>query len=335
MNRRLLRYEINRLKLNPPQAVNALSAAWALVKWKLFGRYAPSKSPLILMVEPTNRCNFNCPLCDRGSGKLTRREGMMTLSDFQRILDGAGHGLKMLFLWNQGEPLINKEFPLMVRAAKQRGIFCAASTNGSLLKNKAAEVADSGLDELIVSLDGATPETFNLYRRGGDFEEILEGVRKLVEFRGGKSAPLISLQFLLLKQNTREIEDFKRLTREAGADRALWKTVQVGSEAEAEAFLPEEDKYSRYTDAQTRRVKRFRTDCIRLLYSAVVDWNGNMVPCCFDKDEDFIMGNVLEDDFSDVWRGAKFREFRSLISSGKRPPMCANCTEGLKRLFID
>ncbi len=334
MNRRLIRYRFQRLKLNAPQFVTALSTAWALLRWKLFRRYRAADTPLALMIEPTNRCNFNCPLCDRGTGKLTRPEGSMSLEDFERILEGAGRGLKLLLLWNQGEPLLNKQFGEMARAAKRRGVFCAASTNGSLLRRKAEEILDSGLDELIVSLDGATAESYNRYRRGGDFEDILNGIRHLVEKRGKRLAPLISLQFLLLKDNIGEIEDFKRLVKNLGADRALWKTVQVSDETQAAEFLPQDAAYSRYRNPLNRELKRTRRDCRRLLYSAVVDWNGNMVPCCFDKDEAFVVGNALESDFKSVWKGAKFNSFRAKIAEGRLPAMCHNCTEGIEQLFV-
>ena len=286
------------------------------------------------MVEPTNFCNFNCPLCDKGSGKLTRPEGSISLDNFTRILDDIGSGLKLLLLWNQGEPFINRELPAIVRAAKKRRIFTIISTNGSLLERNAADIVDSGLDEIIVSLDAANPETYNRYRRGGDFRVILEGVRELVRQRDGKSTPLISLQFLLLKHNLSEIADFKRLAADIGADRVLWKTVQVTDEKMAGTFLPSEGRFTRYSDSHSLKLKRFRYDCRRILYSAVIDWNGNVVPCCFDKNEDFLLGNAFTENFNNIWRGDKFVHFRDIIANGKRPRMCANCTEGLRRLFI-
>jgi len=287
-----------------------------------------------MMVEPTNFCNFNCPLCDRGSGKLTRPEGSMSPENFTRLLDEIGSGLKLLLLWNQGEPFINKKSSEMVRAAKERRIFTIISTNGSLLERNASDIIDSGLDEIIVSLDGANTETYHRYRRGGDFGKILGGVRELVRVRGRKLTPLISLQFLLLKHNLSEIADFKNLAADLGADRVLWKTVQVADAKMAETFLPSEGRFTRYSDSRSLKLQRVRYDCRRILYSAVVDWNGNVVPCCFDKNEDFLLGNVFNEGFDNIWRGGKFTRFRDIIANGKRPGMCANCTEGLQRLFI-
>jgi len=334
MNRRMLFYRLARARSTLPQILNMGISAASVLWWKFFKKGFVGSTPLILMVEPTDVCNFKCPLCDKGSGRLNRDSGYLKPAYFVKILDSAGSGLKMLYLWNQGEPFLNKELPAMIAAAKIRHIFCIVSTNGSLLERDAEAIAACGLDELIVSLDGADAETFNLYRRGGDFGKIVAGTKKLVQVRGKKSRPLISLQFLLLKHNYRQIEQFRRLQSETGADRILWKTAQVYSSAEAAEFLPADSSLSRYADAASLTLKRKRFDCRRILYSAVIDWNGNLVPCCFDKDENITLGNVLNDDLKSIWKSEKYREFRQKIAAGERPPMCANCTEGLERLFI-
>jgi radical SAM protein with 4Fe4S-binding SPASM domain len=173
-----------------------------------------------------------------------------------------------------------------------------------------------------------------LYRRGGNFSEILEGVKSVIRARGGKLRPLISLQFLLLRHNVAEIKSFQELAISIGAERILFKTAQVSSSAEADSYLPAEAKYSRYIDASSLKLKRKRLSCRRLLYSAVIDWNGNVIPCCFDKGEDFVMGNAFENSFGRVWRSEKFEQFRYCILHGERPAMCSNCTEGLEKLFI-
>ena len=286
------------------------------------------------MIEPTNLCNFNCPLCDRGSGKLSRPDGRMSLEDFKSVLDNAGGGLKMAMLWNQGEPFINNNLIDFIKIASGRNIFTIISTNGSLLYKNTEEIIDSGLNELIISLDGASAETYNLYRQGGDFNKIVEGAKKLIQLRGKKLQPLISLQFLLLKQNANDISDFEKLAEDIGADRILWKTVQVGDESEAAEYLPEDERFTRYRKGDELKLKRVRNSCRRILYSAVIDWNGNMVPCCFDKDEKYVVGNVLEQGFDRTWHGKEFAEFRRKIALDDKPEMCSNCTEGLEKLFI-
>lgn len=333
MKLRTVKYSADKLQVSAKQGWNLLKTAISIFCWKLrLGRYT-APSPVILMVEPTNRCNFRCPLCGRGAGKLTRAEGDLSLERFRQIIDDA-QGLKMLFLWNQGEPLLNRKLDEFIKYAKSKSIFCVVSTNGSLLERDGKKLLDAGLDELIVSLDGASAETFSRYRQGGDFDKIILSIKDLVNSRGNKLKPLISLQFLLLKHNTGEIGEFKRLAKQIGADRVLWKTAQVSNSDEAMEYLPQTEGLSRYRDYEKMVLRRIRKNCRRIFYSSVIDWNGNMTVCCFDKDEDFVMGNVFLEGLEKVWRGEKFRSFRVDITQGKMKPMCYNCTEGLEKLFI-
>lgn len=332
MTLRLLNYNIRKFLLNPFQLWNSIKTVTGIVLFHLTKIYFPSKSPLVLMMEPTNLCNFNCPLCDKGAGKLTRPEGIMSVDDYKKIIQDAGRGLKMLMLWNQGEPFVNNKITEFVRIARKRNIFTIISTNGSLLSRNAEKIIGSGLDELIISLDGAKSETYDIYRQGGEFAGIVAGAKELVRIRGKKLHPLISLQFLLLKQNIDEIPEFEKLAEEIGADRVLWKTVQVGDEEDALKYLPVEEKFTRYRKGL--KLNRRRNDCRRILFSAMIDWNGNMVPCCFDKNELFMLGNVIEQGFEKTWRGNAFTEFRRKIARNDRPDMCSNCTEGLEKLFL-
>lgn len=334
MTIRNLKYQLDKYKLTTGQIVNTASSFLNIILWKIGIKRIVSSAPLILMVEPTNICNFQCPLCENGSGKMTRPGGMMSKQSFTNILNDAGKGLKMLYLWNQGEPFLNREITGMIAEATHRNIFTIVSTNGSFLIRDAETLIDSAPDELIVSLDGVNEAAFNLYRRGGDFQEIIEGIKKLVKFRGKRLKPYIALQFLLLKHNIHQISDFKRLCENTGADRIYWKTVQVSSSEEAAKYLPRDNRYSRYDGYETLSLKRKRFDCRRILYSMVIDWNGNVVPCCFDKDELFAVGNAIEGNIKDIWRSPELQKFRLNISSGKRPPMCSNCTEGLEKMFL-
>ena len=128
----------------------------------------------MLMVEPTNFCNLKCPLCPSGNGEMRRPRGTMGLEDFEKLVDQLGGEVFMMMLWNQGEPYINKCFNQMVRYASDRGIFTFTSTNGHFVRNpeQAQAIVESGLDEMIVSLDGVDQETYEKYRVGGQIERV-------------------------------------------------------------------------------------------------------------------------------------------------------------------
>ncbi len=311
--------------------------------------------PFVLMIEPTNLCNLRCPLCPSGDGRLTRARGMMDSATFDRILKQTQGAVKFLQLWNQGEPLLHPDLPWMIRRAKQHGMFVSMSTNGHPLADPsvAGNIVRSGLDHLIVSVDGATQETYARYRRGGDLQTVLRGIEHCVEARtiasGGGEAirnpkseirnpkrPWIELQCIVMRHNEHEIPAMKALVRNLGVDRLSLKTVQIDTPDQADTFLPSDRKQSRYAAARgALTTERKRDVCRRLWFSTVINWDGTVVPCCFDKDGDFVMGNVLQESLEQIWRGRRYQAFRDAVLRNRAGiAMCRNCTEGLRNLFI-
>jgi radical SAM protein with 4Fe4S-binding SPASM domain len=296
--------------------------------------------PTSVMIEPTNRCNLHCPLCPTGAGTLTRPVGDMPIEDFQKILDAVGPQLGKVYLWNQGEPLLNDSLPDMVHCAHERGITTITSTNGQLLglSDIAKRLVRSGLDEIIVSVDGLTPEIYREYRIGGELENVITGMQMLRREREAlrRSRPKIIFQWLPMKHNEQELPFVHAAATKWGADRIEMKTTQVYTEKQAERFLPRDVGLSRYRRQgerlETRR--RYQT-CRRLWFSCQIDWDGTVVPCCFDKNEDFVMGNILQSSFAEIWRGERFQQFRqSLLTGGRTFEMCRNCTEGLETFYV-
>ena len=158
--------------------------------------------------------------------------------------------LLLIQFWNQGEPFIHNEFLEMVAYAKSKQIATMTSTNGHFLTtNKQAEaVIQSGLDEIIISLDGLDQETYEKYRVGGNFQTVLEGIKNLVSMKKtlGSRSPLVHMQFLVLKHNEEQVEQVLALGKELGADLISLKTAQVYSDKQAEEYLPENESFRRY-----------------------------------------------------------------------------------------
>ena len=299
--------------------------------------------PFVLMVEPTNLCNLRCPLCPSGNGQLTRERGTMALDAFRQVFDGLADDLILLMLWNQGEPFINRSLTDMIRLAKSRNVPTITSTNVHFIRTRenAEDIVDSGLDEIIVSLDGVSSETYLEYRVGGNFDRVLEGIRLLARAKEDLKAdhPVIHLQFIIMKHNEEEIDEARRLARELGVDRLSLKTVQVGTNAEAEAYLPSNEDHSRYRyDVPSLATKaKITNSCRHLWYSTVINWDGSVSPCCFDKDVDYGLGNALNvQGFDEIWGGERYARFRNEILTDRASvPICNNCSEGIKGLFYD
>jgi len=265
----------------------------------------------------------------------------MELDDFKRLVDQLGDEVFMMMMWNQGEPFINKCFNQMVRYAHDRGIFTFTSTNGHFIRSdeQARAIVESGLDEIIVSLDGVDQETYAKYRVGGQIERVFDGVRLLVKAKEflGVQTPLINLQFIVMKHNERDLAEAELLAKGLKVDKFLVKTAQVYSSADAEEFLPEEEQYRRYERKEEGLVVKGQParGCKVLWYSSMVNWNGAVAPCCFDKDVDFEMGQAFNgQSFDEIWRGRAYMDFRQqLLANRNGLDMCRNCSEGYRGMF--
>jgi len=265
----------------------------------------------------------------------------MDLDNFKRLMDELGEYLFLLMLWNQGEPFLNPHFLEMIEYARSKKVPTITSTNGHFLNGlwQPGDIIRSGPDELIVSLDGASPETYNRYRRGGNFDLVVDNLRRLCgeKRRLGSRTPIVHLQFLIMRHNEHEIGQIRELARSIGVDKLSLKTVQVQSPEEAEIFLPREEKYSRYRfDRGSLKTKaELVNGCKHLWYSSVVNWDGSVVPCCFDKDGNYRLGNAFDSEgLRGIWQSGEYTRFRDLILHHRSAiPMCRNCTEGLKGLY--
>ena len=318
---------------------------------KILGSYLLSKivkkpilfgQPFMLMIEPTNLCNLNCPLCPTGSNILTRPKGTMSLEHFTRCIDEMSGSLLFLSLWNVGEPFMNTHFIEMIRYAKSKNIYVTTSTNGHFFdeQERVQKLIRSGLDEVILSMDGASPETYNRYRQRGDIQKVIAGLNLLIQEKRAMSSktPLVDLQFIVMRHNEHEIERMEALARTLHVDRFTLKTVQVTHTSEAEEYLPVRKELRRYVyhNGRFRMKGRLKNDCRWLWFCPVINWDGTVVPCCFDKDNTLSLGNIFQGNtFKKIWHGRQYHTLRRhILSARKNIELCMNCSEGLKSLYV-
>ncbi|MFZ6664322.1 SPASM domain-containing protein [Peijinzhouia sedimentorum] len=297
----------------------------------------PMGMPISLSFEPTTSCNLRCPECPSGLRNFTRPTGMAQEELFQKTIDELAPRLIYLILYFQGEPYLNPKFLDNVKYASDKGIYTATSTNAHYLKDHLAKkTVESGLDRLIISIDGTTQETYESYRVGGKLEKVIEGTKNVIKWKKElkSTTPHIIFQFLVVKPNEHQIEDVKRLAKELGVDEVGFKTAQIYDYENGSDLIPTIDKYSRYKQKPNGKweVKnKLLNHCWKMWHSSVITWDGKVVPCCFDKDAEHEMGNVDGQSFKAIWHSAAYDNFRkSLIRSRTEIEMCKNCTEGTK-----
>lgn len=305
---------------------------------KLTGKPTQWGLPISISFEPTTSCNLRCPECPSGLREFTRPTGMLQKDFFRQTIDDIHKELIYLIFYFQGEPYLNPDFLDMVRYAHDKGIYTATSTNAHYLTDeKARKTVESGLDRLIISIDGTTQDVYEQYRVGGKLEKVLEGARNIVKWKKALNSktPFVFFQFLVVKPNEHQIEAVKQLGKEIGVDQVRLKTAQVYDyENDPNQLIPSIDKYSRYKKdrkGQIRVKSGLQNHCWKLWHANVITWDGIVVPCCFDKDAMHHLGNLKMQSFKDVWHNANYQQFRKeLMSSRKNIDICSNCSEGLR-----
>jgi radical SAM protein with 4Fe4S-binding SPASM domain len=322
-------------RLTPRRAWNILlvTASYWITRWT--GRPVQWGLPFSVAVEPTTACNLRCPECPSGLRAFTRDTGNLREDFFRRIVDELHRDLAYMTFYFQGEPYINPAFLDMVRYAHEKGIYTATSTNAHFLGSEnARKTVESGLDRLIISIDGTTQEVYQSYRREGKLENVLQGARNVVEWkkRLGSPTPHVIFQFLVVRPNEHQIPEVYRLAEEIGADEVLLKTAQVYDYVHGNPLIPDDDRYSRYrrqSDGTYRPKNPLLDHCWKLWHSCVVTWDGTVVPCCFDKDALHRLGDLRRASFREIWRGEAYRAFRQKLLRGRKEiDICTNCTEG-------
>lgn len=293
--------------------------------------------PSVLQIEPTNFCNLKCPLCPTGNGTLKAPRGFMGFNNYKKIIDEVGDYLLYLILYNYGEPFLNKEIIEIIEYAKEKNIFVRISTNGHFFNEneKIKRLVNSGLDHLIIALDGATQKTFQKYRKGGNFQQVIGGIKNVIKEKERKKSktPFIELLFVVMKHNEKEIPIIKRIANEIGVDRLKLKTtalVHLGkNNKKIKKYLPEDKKLSRYKFEHGSLIvnKEIKNKCIWLWLGTVVSWDGSVVPCCYDPNRNLELGNAFkENSLKTIWINKKYTNLRKTILKNKKAiKICERC----------
>ncbi|MGC1244501.1 MAG: SPASM domain-containing protein [Chryseosolibacter sp.] len=291
--------------------------------------------PISISIEPTTSCNLRCPECPSGLRSFTRPTGMLDQGLYTKVIDQLAPTLSYLTFYFQGEPYLNPAFLQMVEYASAKGIYTATSTNGHYLTEEVARrTVSSGLDRLIISLDGTTQEAYEAYRIGGSLQKVTQGVKNIISAKKAlrSGTPHVIFQFLVVGPNEHQIPEVYKLAKELGVNQVVLKTAQIYDYELGSTLIPKQDRYSRYRRQRdgTYKIKnRMDEHCWKMWHSCVVTWDGKVVPCCFDKDAHFVLGDLKQNSFEEIWNGSGYREFReTLLVSRNEIEMCRNCTEG-------
>jgi radical SAM protein with 4Fe4S-binding SPASM domain len=301
----------------------------------------PRGMPYVFAIEPTNACNLKCPLCPTGLMKKGRDTGMIDMDLFYDVVDQISPFAFRVWLYNWGEPLMHKGIFEMISYLREKRLASVLSSNMTLWKEGYhEEIVKSGLEWIVMSLDGVDEESFSTYRVGGKFETAIENVRKLVEAkrRLGSDTPTIEWQFLMFNHNLHLLDKARELAYSSGAD--LFNPMPVNlaespftgeyDRAEAENWIPMNADIN--PDTYESGKPFFDQVCPWPWYTMTVNWDGGVSPCCRVTGDKWDLGNVKKSSIREVWRGEKYRQLREIVSTHVIPEgyeniICATCRE--------
>lgn len=328
-NWRLFRFYVDRsVKYTTPLKVVNLIAAKSQ-KWlkreKVWGM------PFRYTIDPLNVCNLRCPLCPTGLGTLGRERGKMTPQQFYNLIDQVSPYAYTVEMYNWGEPFLHPQIFEMISYASSKRIAVRLSSNMNRFSPEMAKKAvQSGLDAVLVSVDGATQEVYEKYRRGGNLERVLENVRSLVAAKkqAGSRTPFITLRMLINKYNEDQIESMRQIADDLDVDAFTLGTtfVDTTDPKQIDEWLPKDEALS-YYDYSAEKLENV-WHCADLWESVTINWDGGLAPCCWLHEKGHDYENVYDRPLKEIWNGEAYVSSRRVFAFGgpKDGPIETICT---------
>jgi len=297
----------------------------------------PLGRPVFAQVEPTNMCNLSCPLCLTVAQVGGRPPSFLDYNAYKRFIDEVGDYLLLMVLWNWGEPFLHPDIFRMIADAKAHGIIVCSSTNGNVgfdNEDTIRLLVESGLDSLVIAVDGATQATYSHYRKGGNLDRVIEGIRAIIKVRGqmGSRTPRINLRFVAMRHNEHEIDQVHQLAKDLGVDYFTVKTVDLpipGRDDLDSEYVPNQESLRRYEYSGTDFIRKTRIfECMRPWKRITLDSGGRIIPCEYDYLGVHPFGNIASGGAAiESWKSAASSDFRRHFSRGNNEfYLCQKCT---------
>jgi len=294
-----------------------------------------ANGPIFAQVEITNKCNLRCIMCKRYSMFGEGRH--MPFDDFKLILEKIPTVTQIHFQ-GYGEPLLNPQMPDMVSYAREKKLWTSTSTNGLLLSpEKSLSLMEAGLDEIGISVDGSTAKTYQKIR-GVNIREVEKNTKRFLKFRNEHGYKTKAwLLGVVMRENIEELPGIVDLAAEWGFDGVVMQHVTHSVEDVPENFgrSVTEDSFDGEKMLIQEAIDRAKSHgLVHVIHSLDYDkglncywpWSGlyinvdgNVSLCSVTYNP--VVGNLIKQDFSQVWNSKVMREWRSKL----RNHICKGC----------
>ena len=290
--------------------------------WARYFEMKRTPEPHLHQIEPTNHCPYSCIMCPR-SLHMKREKGFMDLGLYKKVMDEVATyaepvRAKEIELFHFGESLLHPDVDKMVGYASDRKLKITLSVNGPhLTPTLSTRILENRPYKIIVSLDGNNQESYQAIRgAGAAFDKAVRNIEALTDIhQKTRSLTKISVRMIEMQINRDQVQAFKE----------RWASRNV--EVEIRQFFPWGEKemtalgsYEKYPPSMP---------CPFPWQYLVVQWNGDVVPCCRDYNAVIPLGNVRESSLKDIWNSSRYEDFRQQMASGafRNNPICTPCLD--------
>lgn len=287
-------------------------------------------NPFSISIETFNGCNLSCLSCPI-SKSSNKGKGKFSYEMFENIINSYKKHAFYLQLWHQGEPFLNNELINYIQHANKNKFYTVVSTNGHFLDNETCnELIKSGLKKIIISVDGTSQEVYEKYRVNGNLDIVINGITNLVKSKIELNSilPFIEIQMVVTANNQHQIEELKKLKKALNLDKVSLKSAQFYDLKNPNIPVSTINKFARYhlINKNWELKKTIKNKCFRIWHTAVYNANGDMIPCCFFKNDEIIFQNNKSE--KNIWKSTAFNDFRKkILKNRKNIDICTNCTE--------
>lgn len=270
-------------------------------KLDVVGRFPPH-----LDIELSDACNLRCVMCTQGIEDGVKGATTMDTGFAKRMIDQAArHGVRSIKLNWRGESALHRDLADVIRHAKSKGILeVQMNTNGIPFTTiRIREVILAGLDRVIISMDGATKETYERIRVRASFEKLRENVMLFRSIRDelGRVRPFIRIQMVRMKDNAHEVEQFIE----------MWKPIVD------DIRISDVSNRGQGDHTVGDQVAVERACCPQPWQRMIVARDGRVLPCCSDWQMEWTVGDANKEDLGAIWRGKRMTKLRQLLRDRK------------------